>query len=73
MKIKMRLSVRLNHNSQKVYLTQIVHMPDTRFPVCLAYFDSNKQRSRADGIVNAIHICPLYKNFAFTGLFETKF
>jgi len=43
MKINMRLSVRLKHNSQKAYLTQIEHMPDTRFPVCLAYLETNKQ------------------------------
>jgi len=42
----MRLSARLKRNPQKVYLTQIVHMPDTRFPVCLAYLETNK-RTRA--------------------------
>jgi hypothetical protein len=43
MKINMRLSVRLKHNSQKVYLTQIVHMPDTPFPLRLAHLETNKQ------------------------------
>jgi hypothetical protein len=43
MKINMRLSVCLKHKSQKVYLTHFVHMPDTRFPVCLAYLETNKQ------------------------------
>ena len=44
MKIHMRLFVRLTSSSKKICLTQIVHMPDTRFPVCVAYFEMNKQR-----------------------------
>jgi len=43
MKINVRLSVRLKRKSQKLYLTQIVHMPDTRFPVYLLYLETNKQ------------------------------
>jgi len=43
----MLLSACLKRNLQKVYLTQIVHMPDTRFPVCLAYLETNKQTRTA--------------------------